>query len=80
MYYNELMTKLLERVIQQVQQLPEEQQDSFAVQWLAELEDEQHWDQQFSTQASQDFLQQKALEIRQAIKAGQSQNMDQSLL
>jgi hypothetical protein len=32
------MTKLLERVFAQAQHLPENQQDTLAVQWLAELE------------------------------------------
>lgn len=42
------MTALLERVIREVESLPKDDQDSFASEWLAELESERRWDKLFT--------------------------------
>lgn len=41
------MTKLLEKVVEEVSKLPEKEQDSWAQIWLEELKDEQQWEEQF---------------------------------
>jgi hypothetical protein len=42
------MTKLLERTLEKIASLPEEEQDAIAAQVLAELEDEAAWTKQFA--------------------------------
>lgn len=43
------MTKLLEKALEKVAKLPQEEQDAIASQILAELEDEAEWASQFSS-------------------------------
>ena len=45
------MTKLLEKAFAQIAQLPETEQDSIACRILEEIEDEERWNQQFSSSA-----------------------------
>jgi len=47
------MTKLLEKALERIASLPEEEQDAIAAQVLAELEDEAAWTKQFSAQGSE---------------------------
>jgi len=42
------MIKLLERALEKIASLPEEEQDAIAAQVLAELEDEAAWTKQFA--------------------------------
>ena len=49
-----MTTKALQSLIDKATALPAEFQEQFARQWLAELEDEQLWDEKFSR--SQDAL------------------------
>ena len=46
-----MTTKLLETLIQKASVLPPEHQDRLAEQWLAELEDDQCWDDSFAKSA-----------------------------
>jgi hypothetical protein len=60
------MTDLLERVFEKAQTLTEAQQNSLAELWLAELEDEQRWNETFARPESQAWLEAQAQEIRAA--------------
>jgi hypothetical protein len=62
------MTDLLERVFEKAQTLTEAQQNSLAELWLAELEDEQQWNQSFARPESQRWLESQAKEIRALIQ------------
>jgi hypothetical protein len=62
------MTDLLERVFEKAQKLTEAQQNSLAELWLAELEDEQRWNESFARPESQAWLETQAKEIRAAIQ------------
>ena len=44
------MTKLLEKAIEKISSLPQEEQDAIASQILAELEDEAAWAKHFAVQ------------------------------
>jgi len=46
-----MTTKLLESVFQKAANLSPETQDTLARQWLAELEDQQQWDEAFAKSA-----------------------------
>lgn len=70
MYCDEPMTKLLQQVIAQIQQLPPEQQDAIASRFLAELQDEQEWEHQF-TATTDDQWDQMAAVVRQEIAMGE---------
>ncbi len=52
------MTKLLEKALERVSKLPQNEQDAIASQILAELEDEAEWAKQFA--ASRDKLRRMA--------------------
>ena len=57
------MTKLLEKAIEKLSRLSDDQQDSMAQWILEELEDERRWDTAFSNSLPQlEQLAQKALE------------------
>ena len=43
------MTKLLEKALEKISSLPQEEQDAIASQILAELEDEAAWAERFAT-------------------------------
>ncbi len=62
------MTQLLEKVLAELQKLPDSEQDAIAAIILDELADERRWDQAFA--ASQDQLQRLAEPARQDIAAG----------
>jgi hypothetical protein len=44
------MTKLLEKALEKVSSLPQDEQDAIAAQILAELEDEAAWETRFARQ------------------------------
>lgn len=64
------MTKLLERALAQVYELPETEQDAIATLILDELADEEKWQAAFAR--SQDVLAQLAQKARADIKAGRA--------
>ncbi len=64
------MTKLLQQVIAQIQQLPPEQQDAIASRFLAELQDEQEWESRFTT-TTDDQWDRMAAMVRQEIATGE---------
>ena len=60
-----MTTKTLQSLIDKATALPAELQDQFAKEWLAELEDDQLWDEKFARSAHViDSLAEKALEAR----------------
>jgi hypothetical protein len=46
------MTKLMEKALEKVSTLPQDEQDAIAAQILAELEDEAAWETRFARQKS----------------------------
>ena len=61
-----MTTKLLESVFEKAASLPPATQDSLARQWLAELEDDQKWDESFARSADAiDTLAERALREHQ---------------
>lgn len=68
------MTKLMEQVIAKVSALPAEEQDTYAIHFLKELEDEQKWDVSFA--ASQDQLAKLADEALEEFEAGKTTPLD----
>jgi aspartate/glutamate racemase len=67
------MTKLLERALAQVYELPDTEQDAIATLILDELADEEKWQAAFAR--SQDVLAQLAQKARTDIKAGRAKKM-----
>jgi uncharacterized lipoprotein YmbA len=63
------MTELLQQVISQIQQLPPDQQDAIAARFIAELQDEQKWEDRFVT-TTDDQWDQMAAMVRQEITNG----------
>jgi hypothetical protein len=64
-----MTTKLLESVFQKASALPPALQDDLARQWLAELDDEQRWDEKFQRTAETiDSLAEEALREHQQQK------------
>lgn len=72
------MTELFERAIAVVQSLPESEQDVIAAIILAEVEDEQRWDEAFSR--SPDALAKLAASAMAEYQAGKTQELDRSPL
>ena len=68
------MPKLLEKVLVEVSQLPEEEQDEFAAWMLEELTSEQAWKKAFV--ASEDTLAQLAEEAIAEHRANRTQALD----
>lgn len=68
------MTRLLEQVVARAAALPEAEQDSLANRWLAELADEQGWQERFAS--SQDVLAQLAEEALAEHRAGLTEELD----
>lgn len=62
------MTQMLEHAISELQKLPESDQDAIAALILAEIADEQRWDEAFAR--SQDLLSRMADRVRDDIRAG----------
>ncbi|MCT7958281.1 hypothetical protein [Laspinema palackyanum] len=72
------MTELLERAIALMQALPETEQDAIASVILAEIEEEQRWDESFSR--SPDLLAQLASSAMTEYHAGKTQELDPETL
>jgi hypothetical protein len=68
------MTKLLERAFAKAAQLSPEKQDEFAQFLLAELEDEEQWDEAFAK--SQDALEKLAAEALNEHRAGSTRTLN----
>jgi hypothetical protein len=64
------MTKLLEKVLNEVSRLPEKEQDALAAVLLSELESEQRWSDAFAK--SQGALLRQAQEARAELQAGKT--------
>ncbi|MGD9854591.1 MAG: hypothetical protein AB7U20_06520 [Planctomycetaceae bacterium] len=67
------MTKLLEQAVQQVRQLPNDQQDAIATLILQELEDEARWDAAFAN--SPELLERLAAEAEAEDRAGLTRDL-----
>ena len=65
------MTKLLEEMISQIQQLSLEEQDAIASRFLDELQDEQKWKSRFTT-TTDDQWDEMAAMVRQEIATGET--------
>lgn len=63
------MTELLQQAISQIQQLPPDQQDAIAARFIAELQDEQKWEDRFATTTDAQWDQMAAM-VRQEIASG----------
>lgn len=70
------MTELLQRVIAQLEKLPEEEQDAIATRLLAELEDERAWKVRFESTTNEQW-DKLAKMVRQEIAAGDITPLDQ---
>lgn len=68
------MTKLLEKALERVSGLPQEEQDAIASQILAELDDEAAWAKQFAAEG--DKLRRLADEARQEHRQGATRPLD----
>jgi hypothetical protein len=69
------MTELLESVITQLKTLPEDDQDAIATRLLAELQDEQQWNQHF-TETTDDQWDNLASIVRQEIASMEVMPLD----
>jgi hypothetical protein len=72
------MTDLLTKAFRAVSALPAEEQDAWAARILAELEDEQRWDEQFA--AAPELLERMADEAHQDYLAGRTELLDTDTL
>jgi hypothetical protein len=66
------MTQLLEQALNEVQKLPQPEQDAIAALILDELADERRWQESFAR--SQDQLARLAAKVREDIRAGRIQS------
>ncbi len=64
------MTELLQQAIAQIQQLSPDQQDAIAARFLAELQDEQKWEDRFVSTTDSQWEQMAAM-VRQEIALGE---------
>ena len=71
------MTKLLEKALEKIASLPEEEQDAIAAEVLAELEDEAAWRKQFA--AHRDELGRLANEALSEHRQGETRPLDDLL-
>ena len=63
------MTELLERMVAQLKNLPDDEQDAIAARLLAEIENEQGWKAQFASTTDEQWDQMAEM-VRQEITAG----------
>ena len=68
------MTKMLEKAVEKIQQLPAKQQDSLAAIILEEIEDEARWDAAFA--GSPGVLEQLVAEAEEEDRQGLTQELD----
>lgn len=71
-----MMTELLQQAIAQIQKLPPEQQDAIAARFLAELQDEQKWENLFSA-TTENQWDRMAQMVRQEIERGETFPLDE---
>jgi hypothetical protein len=71
------MTKLLEKALEKVSSLPQDEQDAIAAQILAELEDEAAWERRFATQQGE--LRRLADEAVAEHRRGETRSLDDLL-
>ena len=67
------MTRLLEKALLQINELPPEQQDAIASLILDEISDDRRWDNAFAN--SQQKLSQLADKVRSDIQAGRTKKL-----
>jgi hypothetical protein len=72
------MTELLRQAIAQIEKLPPDQQDAIAARFLAELQDEQKWENRFATTTDEQWDQMAAM-VRQEIGEGETIPSDQAI-
>jgi len=70
------MTELLQRVIAELEQLPEDEQDAIATRLLAELEDERAWKVRFESTTNEQWDRLSQM-VRQEIVAGDTTPLDE---
>jgi mRNA-degrading endonuclease RelE of RelBE toxin-antitoxin system len=70
------MTELLQRVIAELEKLPEDEQDAIATRLLAELEDERAWKVRFESTTNEQW-DRLAQMVRQEILAGDTTPLDE---
>jgi mRNA-degrading endonuclease RelE of RelBE toxin-antitoxin system len=70
------MTELLQRVIAELEKLPEDEQDAIATRLLAELEDERAWKVRFDSTTNEQW-DRLAQMVRQEIVAGDTTPLDE---
>lgn len=70
------MTELLQRVITELEKLPEDEQDAIATRLLAELEDERAWKVRFESTTNEQW-DRLAQMVRQEIVAGDTTPLDE---
>jgi mRNA-degrading endonuclease RelE of RelBE toxin-antitoxin system len=70
------MTELLQRVIAELEKLPEDEQDAIATRLLAELEDERAWKVRFESTTNEQW-DRLAQMVRQEIVAGDTTPLDE---
>ncbi len=70
------MTELLQQAIAQIQRLSPAQQDAIAARFLAELQDEQKWEDRFVSTTDSQWEQMAAM-VRQEIALGETVPLDE---
>ena len=70
------MTELLQRVIAELEKLPEDEQDAIATRLIAELEDERAWKVRFESTTNEQW-DRLAQMVRQEILAGDTTPLDE---
>ncbi|MBD2742318.1 hypothetical protein [Coleofasciculus sp. FACHB-1120] len=70
------MSELLQRVIAELEKLPEDEQDAIATRLLAELEDERAWKVRFESTTNEQW-DRLAQMVRQEIVAGDTTPLDE---
>ncbi|MEW6492183.1 MAG: hypothetical protein AB1589_06670 [Cyanobacteriota bacterium] len=70
------MTELLQRVIAELEKLPEDEQNAIATRLLAELEDERAWKVRFESTTNEQW-DRLAQMVRQEIVAGDTTPLDE---
>ncbi len=69
------MTELLRQVVAEIEKLPAEQQDAIATRLLAELKDEQAWENRFAATTNEQW-DKLAQMVRQEIADGETSPLD----
>jgi hypothetical protein len=70
------MSRLMEQVLAEVSQLPEDEQEVLASVFLREIESERHWSELFSRPGSARLLSRLADEALGEVRAGRARKLD----